>query len=773
MDQMVLRTQQWLNRTYGGKTGYGENISENGNTGWTTIYALTRALQIELGITATANNFGPSTISRFNARFPNGVQQQDANDETQDNIYGIIQGACWCKGYSTGASDITTNFYSGTGRAIKELKEDAGCSDSSSTVTLNVMKALLSMDQFKLVSGGNTKIQQIQRNLNGEYEDYIGLSPCDGLYGRAMNTALIKVLQAIEGLTPEEANGNFGPTTRSNLPIIPYDVLNLSQDVIDNAVLLGRYALCCNGYEDVKINTKEWNDEISNVLKQFQADLCIEQTGALDENTWMALLVSTGNPSRECEACDTRFEMTDEVLSYIKNNGYNIVGRYLTGGDFKELRTNEARKIINSGIKMFPIFQESGADMEYFKESRGKIDAKNAVIAARKQGIPEGTIIYFAVDTDPTDPDISEYILPYFKGVKENIGQSYKVGVYGTRNVCTQVIENGYAETCFVSDMSTGFSGNMGFKIPTNWNLDQFHEIKSITVGNGTIDLDKVAYSGRYPVVETVHPNILDYTQNIEQLETLYLQYKQSKNENCSTRELILGITNFFRQYKGYNAGLFKTALGEVNEEFVNYVKTQNINLYNNLTKYANSDDTLLGDIFGGFIDISHMFTTIEGYLQSTFLIPNFWYGWGGDLASFMQDVEERYDAGEGTRLEIAKKWIGEHNTSFGYADICSDADAIKISEMLENSSSTHPVSDVFNEYYLNQAELRISYYLNDLNNVSLDLSNLKTAIFNKMSGIFENTVLIPFLGVGLNADVKNSCCEAFAQYIIDNYPSI
>ena len=68
-DEMVLKTQQWLNATYSGKTGYNE-IPENGNTGWTTIYALLPALQIELGITATADNFGPSTISKFNARFP-------------------------------------------------------------------------------------------------------------------------------------------------------------------------------------------------------------------------------------------------------------------------------------------------------------------------------------------------------------------------------------------------------------------------------------------------------------------------------------------------------------------------------------------------------------------------------------------------------------------------------------------------------------------------------------------------------------------------------
>ena len=57
-DQMVLQTQQWLNRTYRNKTGF-NTIKEDGETGWGTIHALTRALQIELGITATADNFGP------------------------------------------------------------------------------------------------------------------------------------------------------------------------------------------------------------------------------------------------------------------------------------------------------------------------------------------------------------------------------------------------------------------------------------------------------------------------------------------------------------------------------------------------------------------------------------------------------------------------------------------------------------------------------------------------------------------------------------------
>ena len=158
---------------------------------------------------------------------------------------------------------------------------------------------------------------------------------------------------------------------------------------------------------------------------------------------------------------------------------------------------------------------------------------------------------------------------------------------------------------------------------------------------------------------------------------------------------------------------------------------------------------------------------------MSATLIPGFWFGWGGDLASLMKEVDEKHDNGEGEYLDIAKRIIGESNSDFAYPDMCSDADAIKIAQMLQNSTSSHPVSDVFGQYFLNEAELRISYYLMDLEGYSLDLSNLKSAIFNKMSGLFENTVLIPILGEPFNGAVKNACCEAFAQYIIDNYPVI
>lgn len=81
------------------------------------------------------------------------------------------------------------------------------------------------------------------------------------------------------------------------------------------------------------------------------------------------------------------------------------------------------------------------------------------------------TIIYFAVDLDVTSDEIESYILPYFKVISTKMDPDYYIGIYGTRNVCSQICHAGYAKTCFVSDMSTGYSGNMGFKIPENRNL--------------------------------------------------------------------------------------------------------------------------------------------------------------------------------------------------------------------------------------------------------------------------------------------------------------
>lgn len=498
MDTMVLKTQEFLNAMYGHDSRYNV-VEENGLTGWKTIYALTRALQIELGITETADSFGPTSQSLFSARFPMGVIQQEPDDDSPSNINAIIQGALWCKGYSTGASGITLNFYSGTGNAVIKLKTDAGLENPNSNVTLNVMAALLSMNQYVQISDGNSIIREIQQGLNRKYLDYIGLSPCDGLYGRDMNKALITALQAVEGYSVDEATGNFGDGTKDKLPLLPDTDGILSEQTREEATDLVKYALVCNGY-NISLSNSEWDSELIQAIIEFQKDIAINQTGKVDVDTWMSLMISKGNPDRAAIACDTRFEMTDANIEKLKAQGYKIVGRYLTGTEFKVLRKGEPERIINAGMELFPIFQESTTDITYFTEERGVLDYFLATNAAYNFGIPEGSIIYFAVDLDAQNTDIRDYILPYFSGVASAVEKPYKIGVYGTRNVCTQVGNMNYAVASFVSNMSSGFSGNMGFKMPDNWSFDQFAEISI----DADLDIDKDGYSGKFEVVKEI-----------------------------------------------------------------------------------------------------------------------------------------------------------------------------------------------------------------------------------------------------------------------------
>lgn len=263
----------------------------------------------------------------------------------------------------------------------------------------------------------------------------------------------------------------------------------------------------CNGIGQRVVTA--WDPSIPAAIKSFQNRYKIPQTGKFDPTTWMSLLTSKGDPNRPCVACDARFEITDELAKYLKADGYQIVGRYLSEPNqsskkeadyFKAIRTGELDRIVKHGLKYFPIFQEYSTKITHFTPESGARHAREATVAAQRLGVP-GTVIYFAVDFDATDPQGTSNILPYFQAIKSNLGGGYGVGIYASRNICTRVVEAGYAVASFVSDMSTGFSGNLGFPIPNNWVLDQFHEIRGY---RGKWDLDRVAYSGRISACATV-----------------------------------------------------------------------------------------------------------------------------------------------------------------------------------------------------------------------------------------------------------------------------
>lgn len=527
-DDMVYLTQKWLNQEYGDVEGFNP-VTENGKTGWNTIYGLIRALQHELGIPSLSNNFG-STTSRLYSE--NILRRQDG---VTDNKYAILQGALWCKGYSPGYNIsmdvdgiVTFNavFDEDVENAIKKLQADAGLLKQDGVVSLNIMKALMSMDSFKLLPasyGSDSKIRDFQQWLNRNYEEYTGLNPCDGVYGRNTNKALVYALQAEEGLPVSVATGNFGNTTKLCCPTIPYikedeDIARkypgmASSDLyttkeIKNFTKLMQFALYVNGFGD-GIFDGIYDNATRQAIREFQEHHAIDITGITNIGTWLSLFISCGDKYRDAIAADCATILTKSKAEALVAAGYKYIGRYLTGtyggGIDKALTRQEAEIILEAGLKFFPIYQDGGTKQSDFTAKNGQLDGKAAVDAAKTLGLPDGTIIYFAVDFDAMDYQITSNILPYFKEVYDEVTSSsaYKVGVYGARNVCSRVSDAGYACSSFVGNMSTGFSGNLGFKMPSNWAFDQFGNkdengnYLTISSSDGDFEIDKDGVSGR------------------------------------------------------------------------------------------------------------------------------------------------------------------------------------------------------------------------------------------------------------------------------------
>lgn len=506
MDEMVKKTQEWLDMNYSKYSSF-TSLDANGVTGWPTMKALTTALQIELKIQSPTGTFGPATKAAFQNLSINSKPASNSEADVaslQNKIY-ILQGALFCKGYNPTA--MTGTFGDKTEAAVKQLQADAGIAQTG-IVDATLMKALLTMDAFTLLQygsyKGDPKIRSIQQALNGTYSSNsyfssdIGLVPCDGLYGRATNRALIYAIQIEEGIS--EPTGFVGSQTKAKFPY-------LSLGVQSNAVKILQYALYC--YDHTKFDptgfTGYYGNGTQKAVLAFQNFTKLPTSANAGTQTWCSLLTSTGDNTRKGTACDCATTITEPLAQNIKSNGYNIVGRYLTG-EYK-LTNDEINIILRNNLAILPIFEVGGNKLNYFNHDQGVTDAQSAVIQSEYLGIPKNAIIYFAVDFDALDGDVTSSILPYFSGIKEIFDKYnlYKIGIYAPRNVCSRVSKAGYSCSSFVCDMSTGFSGNLGYPLPDDWAFDQ---IATVTLhGSAEADIDNDISSGKYSGVTSVTPN--------------------------------------------------------------------------------------------------------------------------------------------------------------------------------------------------------------------------------------------------------------------------
>ncbi len=199
----------------------------------------------------------------------------------------------------------------------------------------------------------------------------------------------------------------------------------------------------------------------------------------------------------------------------------------------KSLFPAESDALISAGFSIVTIFQHENSDPETFLDkSRGAKDAREAIKLAAANGQPSGSAIYFAVDgVDQTikdavfewrvnrgqsvsaarkkrllraDPSYRKHIkfyerfrhyhrnafgkaadaisertiLPfvdhYFNEVNRVLKADgrYKIGVYGSGQVCKHVQAKGLASYCWLA-MSTGWPGTKAHRSSGQWHMTQ------------------------------------------------------------------------------------------------------------------------------------------------------------------------------------------------------------------------------------------------------------------------------------------------------------
>lgn len=694
-DPKVLEAQQWVNKTYAGVAGY-VACPEDGVTGWSTMYSLTMGLQHELGISPVVASFGPTTMSKFQALGDIGFGW-----DKNRNIVAVLEHALFCKGYWGVEPDSYGWFTGVTREAVKSLRTNMGIPDGDGVVNAKIARCILNMDAYVVVAGGTDKIRGIQQWLNGRYwqNDAYTIGPCDGIYSRDVQKALLIALQYELGLTP---TGNFGPGTQAGLKA--HELTTGS-----SGIFVQLFSAACVFNEPVGDDKRtsqrsSYDADLASWVKAFQAFSLLPESGNGDYATWAQLLVSMGDPDRAVTGCDTRFEITAGRAAWLFDHGYRVVGRYLydpPGSTLdKEIKPGEIQRIIDAGLRIFPIYQDNGRQLSDFTYASGYQAALKAHTLASGYGFDRGTVIYFAVDYDATQTEIDSAVVPYFLGISAGLasqGKRYIHGVYGSRNVCSNVTARTFARASFVSGMSWGFSGNLGFPLPPNWSFNQIKEF-SVSTGSDSFDLDNDAWRpGVDPGVRSINDPVGPADAFIAYVQKLYdLALAYGKGSTPPSQLVMEYIRHFAYGGRGIdNQAGWWYLIGGFDTDFVSYVTDHGVALM-----------TSFKDPFTGYeIGTEHLMATANAH----FLTPQpdnprtsnagDIGGWGGDLLTFWldwrQSVEQYASPKDFCDAKLAKPGV---TSSFGFDDLLEDADGYLVAKALRAGKTiVQAVTDHYN----------------------------------------------------------------------------
>lgn len=179
------------------------------------------------------------------------------------------------------------------------------------------------------------------------------------------------------------------------------------------------------------------------------------------------------------------------------NAGVDTVLRYYSdennaGLNCKNVTRRERDLLHDHGLALAIVYQFEGRSRDRYTGARAQADAAFCLARARMIGQPEGSAIYFGVDSD-TAFNSDTGVLDYFRTVRAVFGGRFRVGIYAAGARCELIRDAGLADYFWVPE-APAWAGTRDFMNSGDWTLYQNKtniDRNLITSGQGqTIHID-------------------------------------------------------------------------------------------------------------------------------------------------------------------------------------------------------------------------------------------------------------------------------------------
>jgi hypothetical protein len=164
---------------------------------------------------------------------------------------------------------------------------------------------------------------------------------------------------------------------------------------------------------------------------------------------------------------DTNHDVTHKLPKLV---GYDTIIRYISTNFTSEkcIKSAEARAIADAGKRLGLVFEVYGGVDDFkhhdINELTGQSHGRFALAwALGTCGAPKEAVIYFAIDTDASDLQVKNLVVPYFQAINDTIHGRMGVGVYACGAACAALLDQNLASKAWLSN-AMGWNGSKEFR---------------------------------------------------------------------------------------------------------------------------------------------------------------------------------------------------------------------------------------------------------------------------------------------------------------------